>query len=390
MAGGTMLDGAGAGITGGGGRRRLVLVEAVPAEAARHAAALEAAGLDVTTLGAGDRLLEAVGRDRPDAVVLDLAAGGADPFGLLAAVHALEPPVVTIATTADGSLNTAIGALRAGARDCLVKPFRPERLVGAVRRALGPEPGAGRAGAAAEPRHAPSAAAAGRGADGFVGSSPQMRAVYRTIATAAASRAAVFVTGESGTGKEVCAQAIHRASPRRDKPFVAINCSAMPRDLVEAEVFGHVKGAFTGAVSSRAGAALQARGGTLFLDEICEMDVSLQAKLLRFLQTGAVRRVGSSVVEDADVRIICATNRDPLAEVAAGRFREDLYYRLHVIPVHLLPLRERGGDVLEIARLLVGGLAREGGPPARRAGAGAGGGVLRPPRAGQRRPAPKR
>src|SRR4051794_29528414 len=251
MAGGTMLDGAGAGITGGGGRRRLVLVEAVPAEAARHAAALEAAGLDVTTLGAGDRLLEAVGRERPDVVVLDLAAGGADPFGLLAAVHALEPPVATIATTADGSLNTAIGALRAGARDCLVKPVRPERLGGARRRALGPERGAGRAGAAAEPRHPPPAAV-GRGADGFVGSSPQMRAVYRTIATAAASRAAVFVTGESGTGKEVCAQAIHRASPRRDKPFVGINCSAMPRDLVEAEVFGHVKGAFTGAVSSRA------------------------------------------------------------------------------------------------------------------------------------------
>src|SRR3954447_26399256 len=139
-----------AGTAGRDGRGRLVRVEAVPAEAARHAAALAAAGLDVTTLGAGDRLLEAVERERPAVVVLDLAAGGADPFGLLAAVHALEPPVATIATTADGSLNAAIKALRAGARACLVKRFRPERLVDAVRRALGPEPGAGRAGAAAE------------------------------------------------------------------------------------------------------------------------------------------------------------------------------------------------------------------------------------------------
>jgi two-component system, repressor protein LuxO len=352
-----------------GEKRRLVLVEAAPADSALQATALEAAGFDVSVVSTGDRLPDIVERGRPAVVVIDLAAGGADPFDLLAAIHALEPPVATIATTADTSLNTAIKAVRAGARDCLVKPFKPERLVSAVRRALGPEP------TELDRR----AAAVERRPDGFIGSSPQMQAVYQIISTAAASKAAVFITGESGTGKEICAQAIHRAGSRKDKPFVAVNCSAMPRDLIEAELFGHVKGAFTGAVSNRAGAALQAQGGTLFLDEICEMDVTLQAKLLRFLQTGTVQRVGSCAAEDVDVRIVCATNRDPLAEIAAGRFREDLYYRLHVIPIHLLPLRERGADILEIARILLLEIVREEGRPVRRLAPDAEAAILRYP-----------
>ena len=188
-----------------------------------------------------------------------------------------------------------------------------------------------------------------------------MQSVYRTIETAAPSRATIFITGESGTGKELCAEAIHRLSGRQRQQLVALNCAAIPKDLMESEIFGHVKGAYTGAVSERIGAAGRAHGGTLFMDEVCEMELELQSKLLRFLQTGCFQKVGSSVTEQVDVRIVCATNRDPLQEVAAGRFREDLYYRLHVIPLHLPPLRERGDDVLRIAEVFLQDFSREEG-----------------------------
>jgi two-component system repressor protein LuxO len=185
---------------------------------------------------------------------------------------------------------------------------------------------------------------------GLLGASLPMRAVYNVIENTAKSRATVFVTGESGTGKELCAQAIHQLSPRRDGPFVAVNCGAIPKELMESEMFGHVKGAFTGAATTREGAVARAAGGTLLLDEICEMDLALQVKLLRVLQSGEFTKVGGSEVERADGRYLCATNRDPWAEVQAGRFREDLYYRLHVVPCAMPPLRERGGDVELLAR----------------------------------------
>lgn len=186
-----------------------------------------------------------------------------------------------------------------------------------------------------------------------------MQAVYRIINSAAPSKATVFITGESGTGKEVCAQAIHDESPRREKPFIALNCASIPKELMESEVFGHVKGAFTGALSARDGAATQADGGTLFLDEICEMDLELQSKLLRFIQTSVYQKVGSSVQKQADIRFICATNREPLEEVKSGRFREDLYYRLHVIPLAIPPLRQRENDTVLIARHLLRQYSKE-------------------------------
>ncbi len=185
---------------------------------------------------------------------------------------------------------------------------------------------------------------------GFVGLSAPMQAVYRMIRNAAPSNASVFVTGESGTGKELAAQALHALSPRRNGPIVAINCSAIPRDLLESEIFGHVRGAFTGAVADRAGAAELADGGTLFLDEICDMDPALQAKLLRFLETGIVQRVGESRQRRVNVRFVCATNCDPHAAVRSGRFRADLFFRLHVLPIAMPPLRARTGDVMRIAR----------------------------------------
>ena len=176
-----------------------------------------------------------------------------------------------------------------------------------------------------------------------------MQGVYRTIESASRSKATIFIKGESGTGKELCAEAIHKNSPRRDKPFIALNCAAIPRELMESEIFGHVKGAFSGAHANRDGAAAMANGGTLFMDEICEMDLDLQSKLLRFLQSETFQKVGSSQTEQVDIRFVCATNRDPWKEVEKGKFREDLYYRLHVIPLDVPPLREREEDIILLA-----------------------------------------
>jgi two-component system repressor protein LuxO len=202
---------------------------------------------------------------------------------------------------------------------------------------------------------------AARGVDGFVGESAAMQAIYDQIRRMAPSRAPVFITGESGVGKEVAAEAVHAYAGGEGRPFVAINCSAIPKELMESEIFGHVRGAFTGATDDRAGAAELADGGTLFLDEIAEMDLSLQAKLLRFAQSGSLRRVGGNKLKQVDVRFVCATNRDPFAEVEAGRFRADLFYRLHVLPVHLPPLRQRREDILPLARLFLDRFAAEEG-----------------------------
>ncbi len=187
----------------------------------------------------------------------------------------------------------------------------------------------------------------------FIGLSPVMQTLYTQIEQAAKSQAPVFIMGETGTGKELCAEAIHRHSPRAQHPFIAINCAAIPRDLLESELFGHVKGAFTGAISDREGAASMAHKGTLFLDEVAEMAPDMQTKLLRFLQNFSFRKVGGNALEQTDVRIICATNRDPLKEIAAGHLREDLFFRLHVIPLQMPPLHERGDDVLDIAQGLL-------------------------------------
>ena len=194
---------------------------------------------------------------------------------------------------------------------------------------------------------------------GFIGKSEKMKRIYDMINNIGRSSATVFITGESGTGKEVAAKAIHAVSGRAKGPFVPLNCGAIPADLLESEVFGHLKGSFTGAIGNKMGAAEAASGGTLFLDEICEMELGLQTKLLRFLETSKIQPVGAVSAKCVDVRILCATNRDPLEEVRAGRFREDLYYRLHVVPMHMPPLRERGEDISVIAEQVLHRLSTE-------------------------------
>ncbi len=283
-------------------------------------------------------------KDTPDLVLLDLQLPDGDGLDLLGELRASMPQVPVIVITANGSINRAVQAMRAGAFDFMVKPFDDARLVNAVQNALVAKP------------HVPEVVSEietesdAVGFEGFISRSQEMTDIYRMIRSIGRSTATVFITGESGTGKDVCARAIHANSTRANRAFVPLNCAAIPRDLLESEVFGHLKGAFTGALSDKPGAAAVADRGTLFLDEICEMDLSLQTKLLRFLQTSTIQPVGAPRPTPVDVRIVCATNRDPLEEVRAGRFREDLYYRLHVVPIRMPALRGRKDDILDIAR----------------------------------------
>ncbi|MCP5088801.1 MAG: sigma-54-dependent Fis family transcriptional regulator [Rhodobacteraceae bacterium] len=286
-------------------------------------------------------------------ILLDLLLPDRDGLDLMADLLALNSRVKVIVITANGSINRAVAAMRGGAFDFLVKPFDEQRLISSVRNAivdLGPSALSNASIEVSE-----------TGFQGFTGVSPVMQDIYKKIASIGRSMATVFISGESGTGKELCAEAIHAVSNRASGPFVPLNCGAIPADLLESEVFGHLKGSFTGAIADKIGAAAAADGGTLFLDEICEMDMALQTKLLRFLQTSTIQPVGSVSPRKVDVRIVCATNRDPFEEVAAGRFREDLFYRLHVVPIHLPNLRNRGEDALLIAKAALQRFSREEG-----------------------------
>lgn len=338
---------------------RVLVVEDMPSLALTYAAHLERAGYGVTRAASGAEAIAALGSAAEcpfDAMLLDLQLPDTDGLDLLRSHRWVIGTLPVVVATANGSMALAIAAMRLGAFDFLVKPLAGTRLVEVVRSAIETGRPATRA-RQLIPVDAADAAPVGS----FVGSSAVMREVYRQIACIAPSRATVFITGESGTGKEVCAEALHRESGRADGAFVAINCGAIPENLLESELFGHIKGSFTGAVNNRIGAAQAAHKGTLFLDEICEMALPLQVKLLRFLQTGTIQPVGSAKPQPVDVRIVCATNRDPAAEVREGRFREDLFYRLAVVPLHLPPLRERGQDIAELAQTFLNRFADEEG-----------------------------
>jgi len=288
----------------------------------------------------------------PQVVILDLQLPDISGQDVLEWIKENEFPTEVVIATAHGSVDIAVNMLRKGADDFIEKPIVAERLKASIRVHLEQVKLRNmvedlRSNVERTRFH------------GFIGSSLPMQLVYKTIDAVASTNASVFIIGESGTGKEVCAEAIHKQSDRHDKPFVAINCGAIPKDLMESEIFGHIKGAFTGATTDRRGAAMQANGGTLFLDELCEMDLDLQKKLLRFLQTSSFTPLGDSRERKVDVRIICATNRDPSAEVAAGRFREDLFYRVHVIPIEMPPLRERGQDIVTLANHFLKSYSRQ-------------------------------
>jgi len=334
---------------------KVLIVEDTLSLATVYAHHLTRAGMDTEQVENGTEALARLRKGGFSVVLLDLQLPDMTGIEVLNTIRAEQLPVTVVVATSSGSIKTAVEAMQAGAYDFLVKPVSEERLVTTTKNALERETltevvaEVKKSSSQSKPHH------------GFVGSSLAMTAVYRMIESVARSNAAVFITGESGTGKEVCAEAIHKSSPRARQPFVPLNCAAIPKDLIESEIFGHVKGAFTGATSDRDGAASRANGGTLFLDEICELELGLQAKLLRFLQSNTVQKVGSDSISKVDARIICATNRDPLEEVEAGRFREDLYYRLHVLPIALPPLRARGADVLELARYFLTRFAAEEG-----------------------------
>jgi DNA-binding NtrC family response regulator len=304
---------------------------------------LETEDMAVVAATGGRAALAALESDGFDVIVTDLVMDQVGGLEVLAAAKRCHPPPRVILMTAFGTLETAIEALRKGAYDYLTKPFKMAEVSVAVRRALDDQRLRGendRLRAEVERR---------QGLDRILGQSRTMQETIAQIRAVAGSDSSVLLMGESGTGKELVAQAIHWASPRRIGPLLAVNCAAVPESLLESELFGHERGAFTGADRRRDGLFAAANGGTLFLDEIGDMPLSTQAKLLRVLQDRAVRRLGGTASVRLDLRIVAATNKDLARMVTEGRFREDLFYRLAVIPIRLPSLRERPEDVMLIA-----------------------------------------
>ncbi len=294
-------------------------------------ATVELAGFPALTAESGEQALALVGEQDFQLVISDVQMDGIDGHTLLNKIKTLVPELPVVLMTAYGTIEKAVESMRAGAADYLVKPFDAEVLVEMIRRYLPDLDG--------DP--------------GIVAEDPATRKLAALAKRVAATDATVMISGESGAGKEVFARLIHDHSPRAKGPFIAINCAAIPENMLEASLFGYEKGAFTGAYQARAGKFEQAQGGTLLLDEISEMDLGLQAKLLRVLQEREVERLGGREVIPLDVRVLATTNRNMREEVAAGRFREDLFYRLNVFPLHLTPLRERQADILPLANRLI-------------------------------------
>lgn len=290
---------------------------------------LELAGYAVRAVGDAEQALAILTEQAPSLVLSDVQMPGMDGHDLLRAIKQTKPGLPVVLMTAYGQIERAVQAMRDGAADYLPKPFEPDRLLATV---------------------AQHARVASGGDATLIAEDPRTLTVLDLIERVAATDATVLLTGESGVGKEVFATHLHRHSARRAGPFVAVNCAAIPENLVEATLFGHERGAYTGAVASQAGKFEQARDGTLLLDEVSEIPLNVQAKLLRVLQERSVERVGGRGAISVNLRVVAASNRDLAAWVREGRFREDLYYRLNVFPIEIPPLRERRGDIAALAR----------------------------------------
>jgi len=312
-------------------------------------------GYSVTALDDGQSIWKAIETRSPNAVLLDLFLPGGDGRDILKSLHKLRQEIPVIVITGRATVDNAVECMQLGAYHFLEKPFRFEQLRLQLKNAVELNELS---------RKYSSLRDAVETADQFenmIGTSEEMQTIYHIIRNVSQSDASVFVTGESGTGKELVARAIHNRSRRADKNFEPVNCAAIPRELLESEMFGHEKGSFTGAYQKRIGSCERGDGGTLFLDEVCEMPPELQVKMLRFLQDRTFRRVGGSDVIKVDVRVIAATNRDPIDEIAAGRLREDLYYRLMVVPIAMPPLRVRREDVFLLGTHFLDLFARKNG-----------------------------
>jgi two-component system nitrogen regulation response regulator GlnG len=323
--------------------------------------ALEEAGHEVVDVDSGDAAWALLGESRFDVAFLDIRMPEPTGLELLDRMRGAGIDTAVVVITAQNTLENAVEAMKRGALDYLVKPFQMVEVLALVEKAM-------RTRALEREVRALRRESRGRasaGGDRLVGKSGAILEVFKTIGRIAARDVAVLITGESGTGKELVTRAIHQASPRAAGAFVAVNAAAIPRELLESELFGHERGAFTGAIESRIGRFREASGGTLFLDEIGDMPLDLQSKLLRVLQSGEVTSVGGKRAEKVDVRIVAATHRDLDAMVRDGRFREDLLYRLRVVPIHIPPLRERPEDVAVLAQHFVERYAEELGTSAR-------------------------
>ncbi len=320
--------------------RRILVVDDEPSILESLAGILADEGYEVVTAASGEGGLTAVEAEDPDLVLLDVWLPGRDGVGTLQAIKERQPELPVIMMSGHGTIETAVRCARLGAYDFFEKPLNLDKVLLGIENAL-------RANRLVqENRYLRDEA--GRSYT-MVGDSGALEALREQIRIVAATRASVLITGENGTGKELVARAVHAGSRRRDGPFIEVNCAAIPEDLIESELFGHEKGAFTGASARRRGKFDLADGGTLFLDEIGDMSLKTQAKILRVLQEMRFERVGGGRTHQVDVRVIAATNKDLEAEIQAGRFREDLYFRLNVIPFHVPPLRERKGDIPALA-----------------------------------------
>ncbi len=327
--------------------RTLLVVDDDAAMRQMLASLFQENGYAVREAASADDALEQAGKSEFDAVLSDIRMPGRSGIEMVGALRRMRPDTPVVLMTAFGSIDSAVEAMRAGAFDYITKPFEPEAALLTLERAIEHRA------LEEENRRLRRAVDQTRGFGDLIGESPAMRDIFALIRKVAHRRSNVLITGDSGTGKEVVARTLHYHGTRADKPFIPINCTAIPEGLLESEFFGHVRGAFTGAHASKCGLFEAARGGTIFLDEIGEMGVGLQAKILRVLQDRVIRPVGGTQSVKIDVRVISATNKDLESEIEAGRFREDLYYRLNVIPIHIPPLRERPEDIPPLVEAFV-------------------------------------